>query len=235
MRRIFRGFFRFSPAFGLLASVFVSDLAFAVKDPNFRWKMGYFLTDTNAGAVIKETPRNSLLTVQPTLLWDVPTIRTKVGVHFMAEFLSDFGLMPLSGAGVSAYFFPFGISSTTETNHEGVLFQKSLTSPYLLLAATTSPWVALPVFFVFGAHAFVWGTTSTTVRQRAVPAGLQGRVSAVNTICVYGGLVIGAAAGGLLAREYGTAGPFWAAFAASAVFLALLWPVMTRIAHRDEL
>ena len=38
--------------------------------------------------------------------------------------------------------------------------------------------VALAIFFVFGAHAFVWGTTSVTVRQRAVPTELQGRVGA---------------------------------------------------------
>ena len=43
------------------------------------------------------------------------------------------------------------------------------TLTHLALALTTSPWVAMPVFFVFGAHAFIWGTTSVTVRQRAVP------------------------------------------------------------------
>ncbi|WP_433828979.1 MFS transporter [Actinoplanes sp. CA-015351] len=102
---------------------------------------------------------------------------------------------------------------------------------HLALAATTSPWVAMPVFFIFGAHAFVWGTTSTTVRQRAVPSHLQGRVGSVNTICVYGGLVIGSAFGGTIATHYGIAAPFWVAFAGSAIFLILLWPQMTRIAH----
>ena len=34
------------------------------------------------------------------------------------------------------------------------------TLTHLGLAVTTSPWVALAIFFVFGAHAFVWGTTS---------------------------------------------------------------------------
>ncbi|BBH66705.1 hypothetical protein ACTI_33900 [Actinoplanes sp. OR16] len=105
---------------------------------------------------------------------------------------------------------------------------------HLGLALTTSPWVALPIFFVFGAHAFVWGTTSTTVRQRAVPSHLQGRVGSVNTICVYGGLVIGSAFGGVLATHYGIAAPFWVAFAGSVVFLILLWPQLTRIAHQDH-
>jgi len=48
------------------------------------------------------------------------------------------------------------------------------TLTHLALALTTSPKVALPIFFVFGAHAFIWGTTSITVRQRAVPTALQG-------------------------------------------------------------
>jgi MFS-type transporter involved in bile tolerance (Atg22 family) len=73
------------------------------------------------------------------------------------------------------------------------------TFTHLALALTTSPAVALPIFFVFGAHAFIWGTTSITVRQRAVPTALQGRVNSVNTIGVFGGLVVGSALGGTLA------------------------------------
>jgi MFS family permease len=56
------------------------------------------------------------------------------------------------------------------------------TSTHLALALTTRAWVALPTFFVFGAHAFIWGTTSITVRQRAVPTELQGRVGSVNLV-----------------------------------------------------
>ena len=79
------------------------------------------------------------------------------------------------------------------------------------------------VFVVFGAHAFVWGTTSVTVRQRAVPTELQGRVSGAYVIAVYGGLVVGSAIGGVLANRYGVTAPFWFAFAGSAVFLVALW------------
>ncbi|WP_030435810.1 MFS transporter [Actinoplanes subtropicus] len=99
------------------------------------------------------------------------------------------------------------------------------------LALTTSPAVALAIFFVFGAHAFIWGTTSITVRQRAVPEHLQGRVTSVNTICVFGGLVAGSAIGGALATHFGVTAPFWFAFVGSAVFVVLLWPQLTRIAH----
>jgi predicted MFS family arabinose efflux permease len=108
------------------------------------------------------------------------------------------------------------------------------TLTHLGLAATTSAWVALPIFFVFGAHNFIWHTTSLTVRQRAVPQHLQGRVGSVNLICVYGGLVVGSVIGGVLATHYGVTAPFWFAFAGSALFVVLLWPAMTHIAHSPE-
>jgi len=98
---------------------------------------------------------------------------------------------------------------------------------------TTTPWVALGVFFVFGAHAFVWGTTSITVRQRAVPTALQGRVGSVNLVGVYGGLVVGSAIGGVLAQRYGVTAPFWFAFVGSALFVVLIWRQLRHIAHAD--
>lgn len=108
------------------------------------------------------------------------------------------------------------------------------TLTHLVLAVTTSPYVALPVFFLFGAHAVIWGTTSTTVRQRAVPTELQGRVGSVNLVGVYAGLVVGAGVGGVLAQLGGVTAPFWFAFAGSTVFLLLLWRQLVHIAHADE-
>ncbi|MFF5228813.1 MFS transporter [Dactylosporangium sp. NPDC000521] len=108
------------------------------------------------------------------------------------------------------------------------------TLTHLALAVTTSAWVASAIMFVFGAHAFIWGTTSITVRQRAVPEHLQGRVGSVNTISVFGGLVAGSVIGGVLATRVGVTAPFWFAFAGSAVFVVLLWRELTRIAHADE-
>lgn len=107
------------------------------------------------------------------------------------------------------------------------------TLTHLGLAVTTSPWVASLIFFIFGAHAFIWGTTSITVRQRAVPEHLQGRVGSVNMICVFGGLVVGSAIGGTLASHAGVTAPFWFAFAGSAVFLVALWRELTHIAHAN--
>ena len=107
------------------------------------------------------------------------------------------------------------------------------TLTHLALAVTTLPWVALTIFFVFGAHAFIWGTTSITVRQRAVPTALQGRVGSVNLVAVFGGLVIGSGIGGLLARQWGVTAPFWFAFVGSAIFVVVIWRQLVHISHAD--
>jgi len=108
------------------------------------------------------------------------------------------------------------------------------TLTHLCLALTASPWVAGTILFLFGVHEFVWGTTAVTIRQRAVPTHLQGRVASVSTICVFGGLVVGAPIGGALADRWDVTTPFWFAFAGSALLTVLLWRQFTLIAHDDE-
>ena len=56
----------------------------------------------------------------------------------------------------------------------------------------------------------------------------------MNTVGVFGGLVVGSAVGGLLAQAFGVTAPFWFAFAGSAVFLVLIWRQLRHIAHSDE-
>ncbi len=108
------------------------------------------------------------------------------------------------------------------------------TLTHLVLALTRQPWVAMVVMVVFGAHAFVWGTTSQAVRQRAVPEEMQGRVNSVNRIGTMGGIVVGSLIGGLIAQRWGVTAPFWFGFAGSAVFLVLMWRQLLHIAHADD-
>ncbi|HEX3541990.1 MAG TPA: MFS transporter [Acidimicrobiales bacterium] len=105
------------------------------------------------------------------------------------------------------------------------------TFTHLTLALTTTPAVAVAVMVVFGAHEFAWGATSVTVRQRAVPEALQGRVASVNSLGVYGGLVLGAALGGLIGGHFGVTAPFWFAFAGSGIFVMLMWHQLAHITH----
>jgi MFS family permease len=105
------------------------------------------------------------------------------------------------------------------------------TATHLVLATTTSPLVAGAMMLIFGIHEVVWGTTSTTVRQRAVPASLLGRVSSVYMLASLGGLVIGAPIGGLLAQRFGLTAPFWFGFVGSMILLVLIWRTLDDIAH----
>lgn len=108
------------------------------------------------------------------------------------------------------------------------------TATHLSLALTTSPTFALLTLVVFGAHTFVWGTTSTVVRQRAVPDPLLGRVGGVYRVANVGGLVIGVPIGGLLARTFGITAPFWFGFVGSALLVAVLWRQFVHIGHAGE-
>ncbi|WP_024286092.1 MFS transporter [Cellulomonas sp. KRMCY2] len=147
-----------------------------------------------------------------------------------------FGLLTTIGAvgglvGVASYGWITRRVSLGNLMRIGLIVE---TLTHLGLALTRQAWVAMAIFFVFGAHAFVWGTTSITVRQRAVPSALQGRVGSVNLVGVFGGLVVGSGIGGLLAERWGVTAPFWFAFVGSAVFVVLIWRQLAHIAHEDE-
>lgn len=147
-----------------------------------------------------------------------------------------FGLLTTAGAvggliGTAGYGWLERHVNLADIMRVGLLIE---TLTHLALALTTSQWVALAVMVVFGAHAFVWGTTSTTVRQRAVPDVLLGRVTSVYMIGVVGGLLVGAPLGGLMARWWGITGPFWFGFVGSAVLVVLLWREFGHIVHSSE-
>jgi predicted MFS family arabinose efflux permease len=108
------------------------------------------------------------------------------------------------------------------------------TGTHLSLALTTTPAVAVATLVVFGAHAFVWGTLFTVVRQRAVPNALLGRVTGVYRVANVGGLVLGAPIGGVLARSFGITAPFWFGFLGSALLVLLLWRQLIHVAHAGE-
>lgn len=108
------------------------------------------------------------------------------------------------------------------------------TLTHLGLALTRSPWVAGAIMVFFGIHAIVWGTTSTTVRQRAVPARLLGRVTSVYLLGGVGGLALGSLVGGLLAQRWGVVAPYWFGFVGSALLTAVMWRSFLHIAHAAE-
>lgn len=165
--------------------------------------------------------------------WAVLVLYARERLHMGAV---GFGLLTTAAA-VGGILGTIGYGWVTRRVSLGNLMRVGLiieTFTHLSLALATLPAEALGIMVVFGAHAFVWGTTSVTVRQRAVPEALQGRVSSVNSLGVYGGLVVGAALGGPIADRWGITAPFWFAFVGSALFVVLIWRQLAHIAHDDE-
>jgi predicted MFS family arabinose efflux permease len=149
-----------------------------------------------------------------------------LGFGLLTTALAAGGLLGTASYGWLERRVPLGVIM------RGGLIIETLT--HLALALTRWVWLALTVFFIFGAHAFIWGTTSTSVRQRAVPTEFQGRVGSVYLTGMVGGIVIGSAIGGGVASAWGVTAPFWFGFAGSAVILALIWRSLLQIAHDDE-
>lgn len=105
------------------------------------------------------------------------------------------------------------------------------TSTHLVLATTTSPLVAAGIMTALGIHEVVWGTTSTTVRQRMIPPSLMGRVTSVYMLGNVGGAAIGSLIGGVIAQRFGVTAPFWFGFFGSAIVLLVIWRSLVEIAH----
>jgi len=86
---------------------------------------------------------------------------------------------------------------------------------------------------VFGGYAFVWGSLSSAVRQRATPNEYQGRVGSVYWLGLIVGLLLGQLLGGLIARHFGAAAPFWFAFVGAGVTLLAVWRQLDLISHAE--
>ncbi|MGB7425301.1 MAG: MFS transporter, partial [Ornithinimicrobium sp.] len=108
------------------------------------------------------------------------------------------------------------------------------TVSHAALALTHSALVAGVILFLFGVHAAIWGTTSTTVRQLAVPEQMLGRVNSVYMLGSLGGIAVGTLIGGWLAQSFGLLSAFWFAFGGSLVALIFLWMPMAYVAHAAE-
>lgn len=76
------------------------------------------------------------MSVQPTVLWDFNSLSSRLGIHYLGDLASPFGLVPISGIGLSGYFYPFGITSAIESSDNGTIFKKHKTGPFVMGAFT---------------------------------------------------------------------------------------------------
>ncbi|TWP51640.1 MFS transporter [Lentzea tibetensis] len=105
------------------------------------------------------------------------------------------------------------------------------TGTHLSLALTRSPWVAGATMALFGVHAAVFTVITASLRHRAVPDELRGRVGSAFMLLVIGGVSLGALFGGFVARLFGIVAPFWAAFAVMTLLTIGAWRRFGSIPH----
>ena len=105
---------------------------------------------------------------------------------------------------------------------------------HFVFALTTSWIVAGAALFVFGAYAAVWMTISQTIRGRAVPSRMRGRVSSVYLLGLFGGVAIGSPIGGAIAQQAGVTATMWWAGIGTAVVLAIVWRMIPGIGAAGE-
>lgn len=79
---------------------------------------------------------------------------------------------------------------------------------FIVISLTTDVVVVAIALALYIAHAVVWNIMAASVRQRATPAAMMGRVGSVGRLIGLIGLALGAGAGGLLASGLGYRVPF---------------------------
>ena len=82
------------------------------------------------------TPLSSLITINPMFLWDVPSVRMRLGVHFLTDIGSKYGFVSTAGVGLTGIFYPLGLSSSREVNDNFSEIIKTRISPYFQFSLT---------------------------------------------------------------------------------------------------
>jgi MFS family permease len=91
------------------------------------------------------------------------------------------------------------------------------------LALTHQPVVAAALLSLYGVHGALFATISASLRQAITPPDLLGRVQGAHRLMSRGGVLVGAACGGLLAGGVALVAPFWLGASVSVVLLLVGW------------
>lgn len=131
LKNVYKQFFNNFFGWIFLCSFFGAQVTWA-ETPFLRIKTGVSSLNVTAGERLSGEPLKSMVTFQPTVLWDMPSFSSRIGIHYMQEMNSPYGLTPISGIGVSGYYHILGISSVYEMSADEVLIQKSRPGPYII-------------------------------------------------------------------------------------------------------
>ena len=122
--------------------------------PTLRMGLGYSPLNFTAGSIFpEETPLGNFLTLNPMFLWDMPSVRMRLGVSFLADLGSDYGFVSVAGVGFTALLYPLGLSSSRELRDDFSEVVKTRISPFIQfgitptkLSITAKPAETDPVF-----------------------------------------------------------------------------------------
>lgn len=103
----------------------------------------------------------------------------------------------------------------------------------VLMGLTTDPWVGGVLFACGAAGVTVWNVTSMSLRQMVIPEALLGRTLAAYRMVIWGGIPVGALAGGLLASSASIATVF--VLAGCAQFPVIVWLGYLLRRHRQQI
>lgn len=94
---------------------------------------------------------------------------------------------------------------------------------YLGLALTRSAIVAAVLLALLGMHLVMFSTVGASLRQSLAPPNMLGRVHGAYRLASNGGMLAGAALGGLISTHFGLAAPFWLGFTAMTAVSVAVW------------
>ena len=109
---------------------------------------------------------------------------------------------------------------------------------YLSLALTHSAIIAGVLLALLGMHLVMFSTVSASLRQSLAPANMLGRVHGAYRLASNGGLLAGAALGGLFSTYFGLTAPFLLGFVALTPVALIVWGTLNnrdiRAARQSE-
>ena len=121
----------------ILTLIFAPRAHALIDVPTFRLGIGYAPLKFTAGTIFPEpTSLGNIVTFNPMFLWDLPSIRTRIGVNFVADMGSSYGFFSIAGVGFSALMYPLGLSSSREVKDDFSEVIKTRVSPFLAISLT---------------------------------------------------------------------------------------------------
>lgn len=97
------------------------------------------------------------------------------------------------------------------------------------LAVTRVAWLAGAILAALGLHLVIFSTINATLRQSIAPPGMLGRIHSAYRLLSNGGMLTGAALGGLTASYFGLTAPFWIGFVAVTALACGSWRLLGQV------